>query len=238
MRTVFRHCVLANFAVDVDVLARALPAPIEPAVAHDRAWLSVVIAQMERMRPAFAPECAGVTYNQIVYRAVVECRGRRGVHFLRSDANSRVMSVLGNALSFFRFHHGMVEIVGTPGTLAVAAASRDEDPVLVWADFDLAARSTTLPSASRFADMASAKAFLVELFDAYHPLPRRTLSPPDRVGMVSIERNDWKVHAVPTTGTYSLMDDSALFPPGSAALDSIFVVEDLHYRWRRLRVLR
>ena len=71
MRTIFRECFLVNFQVDPDVMRRLLPAGIEPDLYGGKAWLSIVIAEMERMRPAFLPALFGITYDQVVYRAVV-----------------------------------------------------------------------------------------------------------------------------------------------------------------------
>src|SRR6266511_3513228 len=109
MLTTFRRCLLVNFAVDPDAMQVLLPRHIEPGLHEGHAYLSVVVAQMERMRPAFAPRVLGITYKQIVYRVVVRCGEERGVHFLRSDADSRTMTALGNAFSFFRFHHSAIE---------------------------------------------------------------------------------------------------------------------------------
>lgn len=231
VRTVFRHCALANFRIEPDALARVLPEPLEPALAHGRAWLSVVIAEMEKLRPVGVPRALGFTYNQIVYRAVVDCDGRRGVHFLRSDADSRIMCLGGNLMSFFRFNHGKVDIRPTPSRLRVDANSRAPRPVVVSAEFDLAATSGDLPASSVFGSMDESKRFLVELFDAFAPR-----SGGNAVDLVSIERNDWAVRVVPNTGIYSFMGPDGPF--GSAAeLDSVFVVDDLHYRWSRLRTL-
>src|SRR6185436_18565695 len=88
MRTIFRECFLVNFAVEPDVMRGLLPEGIEPDLYGGKAWLSIVIAEMDRMRPAFLPPLFGVTYDQVVYRAVVRCEGERGVYFLRSDADS------------------------------------------------------------------------------------------------------------------------------------------------------
>lgn len=104
MRTVFRNCFLVNFAVEPNALAAQLPGHLRPDVHHDRAFVSVVIAKMERMRPAFLPAALGVTYIQVVYRAIVLCGSERGVCFLRSDADHPLMVLGGNALTFFQFH--------------------------------------------------------------------------------------------------------------------------------------
>ena len=86
--------------------------------------MSVVIANMERMRPAFLPQVMGVTYNQVVYRAVVRCGGRRGVAFLRSDADSPFMVAAGNLLTFFRFHKAKISWSENDETLDFEAGAR------------------------------------------------------------------------------------------------------------------
>src|SRR6185369_5985810 len=89
-------------------LAAVLPPPLVPDTYAGQAFLSVVVADMERMRPAFVPAFLGVTYQQVVYRAVVRCGEERGVYFLRSDADNRLMVELGNLLSFFQFHQARI----------------------------------------------------------------------------------------------------------------------------------
>lgn len=60
MRTVFRHCFLVNFALRPDVLASRLPDHVRPGVHDGWSYLSIVIAEMERMRPAFLPHALGI----------------------------------------------------------------------------------------------------------------------------------------------------------------------------------
>jgi len=229
--TVFRDCFLVNFDIEPRVLAKALPSPLRPATYEDRAWLSIVIARMERMRPVFIPRALGITYNQIVYRAVVDCQGRRGVHFLRSDADNPLMAAFGNAMSFFRFHRSEVSIRRLGSEIAVDVRSQG-GTADIHARFDLARRDESLPSTSRFRDLNEAKNRLVQLFDAYHPSSgRRTID------VVSIDRSDWVLSVVPNTGTYRYMEASTAFPAGSAHLDSIFYVQDLRYRWHRLATI-
>jgi uncharacterized protein YqjF (DUF2071 family) len=229
VQALFRNCHLVNFAVDPSALARVLPAPLVPDVYADRAWLSVVIAQMSSMRPVGVPELLGVTYNQVVYRAVVRHGNARGVHFLRSDTDSRLMSALGNAMSFFAFHHADIAL-GRQGDAQTVELHSHEGMADIRARFRPAAQ---LPPTSVFPDLATAKTQLVELFDAYHPRADRPVT-----DLVSIRRNDWELAVVnDELGEYALMRDSAWFPAGSAVLDSVFAVEDLTYRWNRLAQL-
>jgi len=67
MRKVFRRCFLVNFAVDLETMRREIPAPIKPDVHNGEAYVSVVIAEMEKMRSAILPRAFGVTYTQVVF---------------------------------------------------------------------------------------------------------------------------------------------------------------------------
>src|SRR3954453_16331835 len=150
MTTTFRNCFLVNFAMAPETLARLLPPPLEPDAYGGQAFLSVVIADMVRMRPAFVPALFGVTYQQVVYRAVVRCGDERGVHFLRSDADNRLMVELGNLLSFFRFHQ--VRIVATEGggLRHFDLVADPHDHADIHATFDLASARRTMPAGSVF----------------------------------------------------------------------------------------
>ena len=119
MKTTFRHCFLVNFAMDAKTLRRVLPKGLEPDV-HDasgKAFVSVVLADLEAMRPGFIPRALGSDFTQVVYRAIVRApTGERGVYFLRSDADDSLsgiaMAAAGNLLSNFRFHLGRASWAG------------------------------------------------------------------------------------------------------------------------------
>ncbi len=230
MTTVFRECFLVNFAVQPDVMRRLLPGPIAPDLHDGEAFLSIVIADMERMRPAFLPKFMGVTYNQIVYRAVVRCHGEAGVHFLRSDADHGLMSLAGDWLTFFRFHHSRAAFRPERGLLHFDLHAAPAHHADIHASFDLARASRDLPPASKFKTLAEAQEFLVELFAAfaYDPLT-------EQVSTVRIQRGAWDIAVVEDRrAQYDFMRGSALFPEGSTRLDSIFYVKDLPYYWHTL----
>ena len=224
MRTVFSTCVLANFAIEPEALRRRLPLHLTPDLHADKAYVSIVIARMEKMRPAFLPRAFGVTYNQVVYRAVVRCGDERGVTFLRSDADNAAMVAAGNALTFFRFHRADIAWSdaqqGLHFSLQGAAA--------IEATYEM--RETGLLPASRFADVPTAQAFLSELYTAFGAQRQD-----HRVEVVRIERTPWQSLAIADLGgRYDAMTSGLLFNASEASLDSIFLVRDLSYRWERL----
>ena len=71
MRITFSTCILVNFAIDPHALKQKLPSHLEPDLHDGMGYVSIVIAKMENMRPAFLPQALGVTYHQVVYREVL-----------------------------------------------------------------------------------------------------------------------------------------------------------------------
>jgi uncharacterized protein YqjF (DUF2071 family) len=234
MRTLFRRCFLVNFAVDPVVMAACLPTGLEPDLHADQAWLSIVIAEMERMRPAFLPAALGFTYNQVVYRAVVRKGDGRGVYFLRSDADNRLISLAGDLLTFFRFHYTPMEFRRAAGCISCDLAPAPAEAADIHATYDLRTASRTLPAESAFADLPQAQQFLVELYTAFGRTPLT-----EEILRVRIKRGDWQIAVVQDRrGHYRFMQDGPLFPPGSTRLDSIFYVKQLPYYWYTLQQSR
>lgn len=229
MRTTFRDCFLVNFAMAPEVLARVLPRPLVPDLHGGEAFVSIVIADLERMRPAFLPARLGVSYRQVVYRAVVRCRGERGVYFLRSDADHPLMVRFGNLFSIFRFRRSAIATARRDRLYHVDLVAEPAEHADIHATFGLDRASRSLPSGSAFGSLGEAQAFLAELFAAFGPGHRR------RVGVVRIERGAWDVLTVPSVrATYAFMDGSAAFPANSTRLDSVFYVRDMPYYWHSL----
>lgn len=229
MRTVFRRCLLVNFGVDPDVLASVLPPGIEPDLHGGEAFLSIVVAELDRMRPAFLPRVMGVTYNQIVYRAVVRCGDERGVYFLRSDADNGVMCAFGNALSFFRFHRSAIAFRDHDGLFDLDVVTAGEVTADIHATYTLADARSELPETSTFEDLSRAQAWLVELYAAFARTPGRA-----HVDVVRIARGGWNLRVVEDLrGQYAFMSAGAPFGPGTARLDSTFLADDIGYRWHR-----
>src|SRR6185369_15012096 len=174
-------------------LAAVLPPPLVPDTYAGQAFLSVVVADMERMRPAFVPAFLGVTYQQVVYRAVVRCGDERGVHFLRSDADNRLMVELGNQLSFFRFHQARIAAAQGGGLRHFDLVADPHNHADIHVTFDLASARRTMPAGSVFTSADEAQRFLVELYAAFRPEPDG-----EQVKKVRIKRSDWRVQMVDT----------------------------------------
>ena len=98
------------------------PAGLTPDVTDGKAFVSVVIAEHEALRPAQFPSCMGTDFTQVAYRAIVQApNGARGVHPLRSDADSLWPTILGNLFSNCNFHLADAVWSGKSMLKAVAA---------------------------------------------------------------------------------------------------------------------
>jgi uncharacterized protein YqjF (DUF2071 family) len=207
MRTVFRSCFLVNFAIDADVMHRLLPPQVEPDLHRGEAYLSIVIACVKRMRPAFVPRVLGINFNQVVYRVVARCRGQRGVYFLRSDADSRLMCWGGNLLTFFRFHHARIAARQEAGRFHFDLLSSPGDGADIHVTYDLAGANQRLAGSSRFTTLEEAQGFLVELYTAFG-----VYGMPPQVQAVHIERGDWDIRVVNAGRVTSSCSPVGCFP--------------------------
>lgn len=233
MRTVFRHCFLVNFALRPDVLASRLPHHVRPDVHDGWSYVSIVIAEMERMRPSFLPRALGITYCQVVYRAVVVCGRERGVYFVRSDADNALMVLAGNALTFFRFHGAAVAWSFSQGIVRFSLRPNGGEAARIDAEYDVGDADNQMPASSRFPTLERAQSFLTEKYVAFGTRRRD-----GTVDAVRIQRNDWRSSVVrDRIGLYEAMTSGVLFGRGQADLDSVFYVERLNYHWHRGTVI-
>lgn len=217
-----------NFAVDPAELDTVLPSHVEPDTFNGEAYLSVVVSQMDKMRPVGVPRTLGITYNQIVYRAVVRCGDERGVHFLRSDADSRVMAAFGNLMSFFRFHRSDITFAPRGGLLDLDVETTTPAGAGIHATYTVGSPTTALPATSAFDSLAHARVWLVELFAAFDYTAGNGW-----IDVVRIKRGHWDVQViVDERATYDFMSAGAPFT--KARLDSVFLVDDVPYHWYRL----
>ncbi len=107
------RCVLLNYRTPAESVERLLPDGLELVRRGPYAFWNVVLCRVDRMRPAGVPEALGVSYHHVAYRLVVQamtdrCDVRRGLFFVRSDADAALLGAVGNRLSDFRFHRADV----------------------------------------------------------------------------------------------------------------------------------
>lgn len=154
------ECVLLAYRVPVDRIAHLVPRGLEPVTHGGFAFWNVVACRIDRMRPAGLPRWCGISYHHVAYRIYVRAKtatGERieGLYFVRSDADSALISAGGNLMSDFVFNTSPIRL------------SSDEDGVRLEVDGAAPARlrvrdrrSPSLEPGSCFGSYAEAAAFL------------------------------------------------------------------------------
>ena len=226
MTTVYRTVALLNYSIDPAVLRRLVPEALELDLANCRGYVTVVCADMIRMRPAPLPRALGITYDQVVYRVPVRYRDEPGLFFLGSDAAQRLMVVAGAVFSMFRVRRSATRITDAGDRVSIDVFGC-KPGVDMHAFLKFSPDADGLPETSSFNSTGTAVSFLVDRFVALVPDPGD--GPMRRV---RVRRGSWAVQVASTTDIRSeILDASADFPAGSARLDHALVARHIPYHW-------
>src|SRR5918995_1788525 len=98
----FRHSLVLAYAFSRETLEPLVPPSLELDTHGEVAFAAAAFVQTERLRPAFLPAAFGLDFFLAGYRIFVRVAAQpslRGLYILRSDADRRLIVVLGNALS-------------------------------------------------------------------------------------------------------------------------------------------
>ena len=128
------ECILLSYRTPARRVRHLVPRGLELVTRGAFAFWNVVACAVEHLRPAGLPACCGVDYRHVAYRLHVQARSAtgdgtlRGLYFVRSDADSAIVSRLGNCLTDFQFHPADVELSSAGGVLTLAVLGRGVEP--------------------------------------------------------------------------------------------------------------
>lgn len=229
------ECLLISLRTPAEGVERLVPRPLELVTHGGFAFFNVVVCHIDRMRPRGVPRGLGMSYHHVAYRLLVRAaRGDgtvfRGLHFLRSDADSRVVSAGGNIASDFRFHAARVELGSDAGEVRGRVVSRDgTGNAEIRCDLG---GEAALPSGSCFSSMEEARHVL-----KYTPMglaPRGAR----KVALAEVFRRecDWDERAVHVAeARWSYFTSLGIEAP---VLELATRVAPIDYRWRLGRTAR
>src|SRR5262245_57775173 len=196
--TVWAEAVCANVALDPAALRPLVPAVFDLDLYGGKAWVTLTASRLKDFGVSRLPRALRMNFYQATYRAHVsytDFRGRRlrGCYFVRSETNSRVMSLTANLLPEFRAHRcGTCPILmarrGDHLLLTVDSADAAGKVVLV---LDVARPRAGMPPASRFPSVPEARGLLVDFYDAFSYDPAA-----GAVLILQIDRGGWDVQVV------------------------------------------
>jgi uncharacterized protein YqjF (DUF2071 family) len=226
MTTDYRTVAVLDYAVDPDALRTLIPPALDVDTAHERGFVTVVCADMVRMRPSPVPRRLGITYDQVVYRVPVRYRGDPGLFFLGSDAGQPLMVAAGAAFSMFGVRLSRTKITDAGDRVTVDVFGR-KPGVDFHAFLKLEPAAVDLPNASVFETLGEARSFLVDRFVAFVPGLGG-----DPMRRVRVQRGTWDVLLPSVIDVRSdFLDGSSSLPAGSTRLDNVMVARDIPYHW-------
>jgi hypothetical protein len=215
------------------VLAYALPAPVlEPLLAPgleldrvgDLGILAVALVQTRDLRPAGWPRALGLDFFLSGYRVFARLRDRpsiRGLRILRSDADSRLMTLAGNLFTRYGYERCRTRASRHDHALSVSV----EGPAPLHIEADLHPAGSPPPS-SPFRDLDEARRFA-------GPLPNTFGWEPESHSLVIVgsTRANWvPVPVAVDVIKLAFLDRFSNFNP---RLANAFYVENVEYRWKR-----
>lgn len=108
------ECLLLAYRTPAASVRALVPAGLELLTRGEWAFWNIVVCRVDQMRPAHTPRLAGMSYWHVGYRLYVRTRTDQsgslsGLFFVRSDADSALISRMGNLFTDFRFHAACVE---------------------------------------------------------------------------------------------------------------------------------
>jgi uncharacterized protein YqjF (DUF2071 family) len=233
-QTTWAEAVAVNVSVAPAALRPLVPDVFDLDLYQGRAFVSLTASRLKDFGAGWLPRALRMNFYQATYRAHVtytDFRGRRtrGCYFVRSETNSRLMSLAANLLPEFRAHACSTYpiLMVRQGNHLVLTVDSGADPagkvVLV---LDTARALPGMPANSQFPSLQAGYEFLVDFHNAFSYDPDT-----GEVFLLQIERGDWDIRVVEPVDHYLGYFVAGPFRPDTAQLDSVFYFTDVPYRW-------
>jgi uncharacterized protein YqjF (DUF2071 family) len=108
-------CVQLTYRTPSETVRSLLPEGLELVTRGPWAFWNVLACRVEKARPTGVPAFCGLTYRHVAYRLLVRAMNERaevvrGFYFVRSDADARTVTTLGNRLSDFRLNPASIAL--------------------------------------------------------------------------------------------------------------------------------
>ena len=154
-------------------------------------------------------------------------RAMRGLYILRSDSQQRLIVVVGNLLTRYRYRLGSVRLTVDSGRLHATVDSRDGAADLA-VTADLGSVPARLPPGSPFADDAAARRFAGPLPYTFHHEAAT-----DSIVVVKAHRSTWRPEPIAVTVTRATFLRQGPFADTEPVLAQAFHVSGIDYGWHR-----
>jgi uncharacterized protein YqjF (DUF2071 family) len=219
--------ILANYRIDPDCMAAALPAPFRPQLIHGYAIGGICLIRLKRVRPKLLPIPWGIRSENAAHRIAVEWDSNgqtiQGVYIPRRDTNSMLNSCAGGRIFPGVHHHARFTVAENGDHYSVKMASVDGVATVhvsgsVVPDISDSSVFDSLESASRFFELGS--------------LGYSDTSTDGRFDGLELQCDNWHVASLNIdTIQSSYFEDQSRFPTGSVEFDCALLMRDIVHEW-------
>jgi hypothetical protein len=221
---VIDHRILLNYRLDPAVVAKILPSPLKPKLVNGWSIGGICQVSLSRMRPRGLPAVAGVHSHNAAHRIAVVQDSGEGVYIPRRDTGSRINQIAGGRLFPGVYKHSQF----------VVRAEGDEYSVEITSDSGrriMAIHARVSDRVSRdsvFCTLAEASAFFQAGDTGWSPS-----KVPGKLDTIELWTQDWRMEGLEVASQCSsYFSDTSIFPEGSVAFDSGFIMRGLEHEWR------
>jgi hypothetical protein len=230
----FRHSLVLTYAFPREILEPLLPPGLTLDTYEELGFLAIALVQTEGLRPVGAPRFLGRDFFLSGYRifsrfTTSEGRNLRGLRILRSDTDSQLMALSGNALTHYHYQKVHVELKCSESAFDVKIDTpRAEADLQVHANLKV---TGILPPDSPFPDLETARRFAGPLpftFDYEHQTHSMVI--------VKGVRKKWDPLPVQVEVHKNTFLESAPFNSVKPRMANAFYIAEIPYRWEKGRV--
>ena len=221
---------LVNYRVDPAVAARLVPRPFRPSLVNGFAIAGICLIRLKHDRPAWLPVRVGIGSEIAAHRFAVEWdvdgQRRVGVYIRRRDSSSVLDSLVGGRLVTGEHNRAQFTVSEWDDHLPVKVVGTDRHASV---SIDAGVRDG-LMEGSAFGSVAEASDFFRRGSAGYSATHDH-----GRFDGLELRCDLWTVRPLQVEAARSgYFEDPALFPPGSATLDSALLMRDVEHEWLAL----
>lgn len=218
--------VVLTFAAPKAELSAMIPSFLALDTFNDRwGFIAMAVVRARALRPTGHPRWSGQDFWLIGYRIFVrytnaQGRGSRGLYILGSETDRRLMALLGNC--FTRYRYAFKPMITKVNSDGLTLRTTDGDTVVVVKD---RGEPVALPPNSVFADWSEARRFVGPLPFTFSHAPKR-----NHVLIVEGARTDWRPRPV------AIEEHRCAFIErlglGQLHLSNAFMIDHVPYHWK------
>ena len=227
IRGIIDRRILANFRIDADCMAAALPDPFRPQLHRGYAIGGICLIRLKQVRPNFLPLPWGLQSENAAHRIAVQWddagQTKQGVYIPRRDTNSRLNSLAGGTIFPGIHHFAEFTVAETEDQFSVTMNSVDDAAMVHVAG----SASENFPATSIFETLAEASEFFEKGSLGYSDTKKSGVYDGLELSCVN-----WKVESLNVNSIQSsYFQDSERFPKGTVEFDCALLMRDIDHRW-------